>query len=583
MIRISDDIELPVEAVTETITIVATKNKGKTYAGTKLFEEFYLARAQCVAIDPVGKWWGLRLAADGRSPGLPIPVFGGQHGDMPLRPDAGALMARVLTEKQVSAVLDISEFDEDQTKRFAIDFARELFQQKKRQPSALHVFVDEASRFCPEQKEDNMDVVMLSAFKRIVREGGNHGIGTTLIDQRPQDLSKKVASQSALLLIGQLGGAHERKAIEDWLMARRRKDLADHLEQLDYLEQGEFFCWSPGLLKGFRRTKISPKRTYNVPRPKHGEAAAGDVPTLSAIDVGQLRGALAEMVQEAAGEDPKLLRARIVELERQLAVRPAAAAAPPPPPPPPKIVEVAAISPEVRAELAQLAEDVSKSSLRLAQLGHQVLEASKSAGQVSLPLAVDGAALGAALARAEMERRKESIELPPEKKANAARRDLTGGAIRLLKALATLHPKELNRGQIAKLMGVKATTGTFSNYLSEARARGYVRDRGDAIALTPEGLNRLGKDRPSAPNSTEEMLSLWTPRLSGQAGKILRHLVDHYPGGIKRDGIAKWLGIKADTGTFSNYLSELRANGLAREEERVMYASPDLFPRASMA
>ena len=57
---------------------------GKTFAVTKLVEEMLDARAQVIVLDPVGVWWGLRLLADGKSPGIPITIFGGLHGDVPL-------------------------------------------------------------------------------------------------------------------------------------------------------------------------------------------------------------------------------------------------------------------------------------------------------------------------------------------------------------------------------------------------------------------------------------------------------------------------------------------------------------------
>jgi hypothetical protein len=37
-----------------------------------------------VIADPVGVTWGLRAAANGKDPGRPIIVMGGDHGDVPL-------------------------------------------------------------------------------------------------------------------------------------------------------------------------------------------------------------------------------------------------------------------------------------------------------------------------------------------------------------------------------------------------------------------------------------------------------------------------------------------------------------------
>lgn len=85
--------ELPIEAVTQTFAILGLRGSGKSNAAKKLAEEMYDAGAQWVAIDPKGDWHGLRSSADGKRPGLSIPVFGGLHGDMPLAATAGAVMA----------------------------------------------------------------------------------------------------------------------------------------------------------------------------------------------------------------------------------------------------------------------------------------------------------------------------------------------------------------------------------------------------------------------------------------------------------------------------------------------------------
>lgn len=81
-LHLATDLQLPIEAVTEAIGFIGRRGSGKSYAAQKLAEEFHRAKAQFVALDPVGNWWGLRLAANGKDPGLPIPVFGGLQGDI---------------------------------------------------------------------------------------------------------------------------------------------------------------------------------------------------------------------------------------------------------------------------------------------------------------------------------------------------------------------------------------------------------------------------------------------------------------------------------------------------------------------
>lgn len=52
-----------------------------------------------VLIDPKGDSWGIRSDSAGADPGLPVPIFGGLHGDIPLEPEAGALITELVAEE----------------------------------------------------------------------------------------------------------------------------------------------------------------------------------------------------------------------------------------------------------------------------------------------------------------------------------------------------------------------------------------------------------------------------------------------------------------------------------------------------
>ena len=55
--------------------------------------------------NPMGVWWGLRVGADGRGPGYPVVVFGGEHADLPLDEDKASELADALVATNVSAVI----------------------------------------------------------------------------------------------------------------------------------------------------------------------------------------------------------------------------------------------------------------------------------------------------------------------------------------------------------------------------------------------------------------------------------------------------------------------------------------------
>src|SRR5580700_8926167 len=102
-LHISDDLWLPLDAVTQKFGILGTSGSGKSFTAMKLAELMLDALAQIIAVDPVGIWWSLRLAKDGKHKGYEqVRVFGGDHGDLPLTRESGALIGRLLAERRIS-------------------------------------------------------------------------------------------------------------------------------------------------------------------------------------------------------------------------------------------------------------------------------------------------------------------------------------------------------------------------------------------------------------------------------------------------------------------------------------------------
>ena len=109
LLHVGPELDLPADAITQSIALLAVRRAGKSNAAAVIAEEMYHAALPWVAIDPKGDWWGLRSSGEGNSPGLPIPIFGGLHGDMPLLPEAGKLIADLIVEQNLTCVLDVSE------------------------------------------------------------------------------------------------------------------------------------------------------------------------------------------------------------------------------------------------------------------------------------------------------------------------------------------------------------------------------------------------------------------------------------------------------------------------------------------
>jgi hypothetical protein len=135
--------------------ILAQRRKGKTYTARDRRGARRASRLPWVALDPTGAWWGLRASADGKKAGLPVVVIGGQHGDLPLERGAGAFVADLVLDHPGWYVLDLSLLESRRRARVR-DRVRGAPLRRKMQPGMdfpLHLFVDEADLFVPQEKE----------------------------------------------------------------------------------------------------------------------------------------------------------------------------------------------------------------------------------------------------------------------------------------------------------------------------------------------------------------------------------------------------------------------------------------------
>lgn len=328
-LKITDDLQLPIRAVTEKLGFIGTTGSGKTYAASKLAELFWAEGAQFIVLDPVGVWYGLRLQADGKRPSsIQIPIFGGLHGDVPLEPTGGALVADLLVERALSAILDVSQFESDMDKaRFAKAFADRFYFKKKAAPSAVHLFLEECQEFVPQNPQKGEEG-MLHAFTRMQKLGRNFGIGSSYITQRPQEVNKKALNLAQTLFVFRTTGLHERKSIEAWIQDKGLDlDIAGDLPKLS---TGTCHVWSPEFLKVSKVVPIATKETFNASATP-GVGGKRQARELAPIDLEQIKTDMAATIEKAKAEDLKELRRQLAEVRKNyeaLASRPAPKAEP---------------------------------------------------------------------------------------------------------------------------------------------------------------------------------------------------------------------------------------------------------------
>lgn len=544
-ISLARGVRLPAEAVTQTFAFLGRRGNGKTYGAGVLVEGMLDLGAQVVPIDPVGNWYGLR---SGRG-AFNIPVLGGEHGDIPLLPEGGAAVADVIVDSGTSAVLDVSSFRKGQRKTFVTDFAEQLYQRKKTARSPLHIVLEEAQLFAPQRSGEGA-ARMLGAIEDIVRLGRNYGIGTTLISQRPQSVNKEVLNQVEALVVFQLNGAHERKAIESWVV-HQGIDIGEMVDQLPSLPVGHAFLWSPQWLGKLQRIQISKKRSADTSAtPKIGKQRPNLTKALDKKALANLEKSMAASVEEAKKNDPRVLRKRIAELERKNLIVPAV-----------ETVEVTVS--EVPEEVTAMLSACESLLFELTQSVNDAQETIRLLQQYidsTVHFEPKPESLSARTIKALNDVRRHKAPRPAGMPSSTK---LRKGAIRMLMAMATFHDTAMTKRQVAGAAKMKSTGGTFNTYWSELKKHGFIEPSGNSLwRITRSGLDHVSYDGP--PLTADQRMVYWSERLRSGAVRIL-NTIARQPSPISKDSIAHNVQMSVGGGTFNTYLGELRQNRLIRK------------------
>lgn len=571
-LKVSEDLILPMEIVTQTQVILAKKGAGKTYTAAVEIEEALKLEQQVVVLDPTGAWWGLKSSAEGDKPGFPIAIFGGEHQDIPLEESAGEVVATAIVERQFSAVIDLSLFRKAQMHRFLVPFLETLYRINRH---SLSLVVDEAD-FAAPQKPFGEEARTLGAMQDIVRRGRIRGLGCAMITQRPQVLNKDVLTQADMLVALRMNHPKDLAAVKEWVDVHADPVIAkEMIQSLPALPTGTAWFWAPGsdLLK---KTQVRRRITFDSSAtPKPGQRVKAPK-ALATVDIEKLGAEISATVQRAKENSPAELKAKIRRLEGEMAKKPGATAVT-------KEVADPKVLQENRELKARLADVRRKSEKLHAYVDNQVwpmLEKLKS-GIVDLDVAM-GVIRSAADMQMPIEPNRPVVPVRPTAAARtvmvappmpelAARGDakptIKLGARRMLAAMSGYYPRGLSEAQVALQAGMKKTSGTFGDYKSALKIAGYLEIRDGLWYATESGIAALGADAPQTPQTTEEVLARWDPQMKGKMRPMLERLIRSRGSWVTYADLAEYAQVSTDGGTFGDYLSLLRTMGLIQTEK----------------
>lgn len=597
-LRIGPGLSLPPEAVTQTFGIIAKRGVGKTYTALVMAEEMLEAGLTVIIADPVGVCWGLRSGADGKTPGYPILILGGEHGDVPLEATAGEVVADFLITERQSAVLDLSLFRKGEQVRFMADFSERLYHRNR---EALHLILDEADAFAP-QKPMHGQERMLGAIEDLVRRGRARGIGVTLVTQRAAVLNKDVLTQVEVLVALRTIAPQDRDAIDAWIRVHGTPDeRARLMESLPSLPIGEAWFWSPGWLDIFKRIKVRERRTFDSSAtPKVGRKVVKPK-RLAAIDISKLQRRMAETIERAASTDPKALRVKVDNLTKdnlllrkriQTASEQAEQTAKS------KVVEKWMLTEHDRQTLEGMVEHLEDLTSQLKRAVEHASGLREMAGEAldaadRAKAAVErGLQLEKLLARnptvTQLAQAGVAVHVVPRKPApfdpemanmmqgGSANAGLRKGERLMLQVLAQRYPVVVTKAQLATLAHLSVKGGTFGTYFGVLKRRGLlVEEFGGRITITDEGLRICPP--PAEPLTRDGTIAMWMRSLRAGERKMLQFLIDAYPGWRTYDEVGEATQIATSGGTFGTYLGVLARNGLVEKQGRSVRASHALM------
>lgn len=533
MIRLATDLTLPLEVVTQTLAVVAKRRAGKSFLARRLTEQLHREKQQVVVVDPKGDWWGLLSSADGKGPGLPFVIIGGERGHVPLEASGGEVVAKLVVEERVSVLIDLSLLRKHEVATFMAVFLETLYRLKAREQfrTPMMLVVDEADAIAPQRPQPN-EARMLGAAEDIVRRGGQRGIGCTLITQRTAVLNKNVLTQAQILVALRTIGPQDLSALNEWIdvhgTPEQRKTL---MASLPSLPVGDAWVWSPGWPSGdgiFQRMHTLAIETFDSgATPKPGVKRV-EPKSMAEVDLEVVKAQMAATIERAKAEDPREFRKRIAALETEIRQLNAAPMATQP-----------AVADADRKELEAVVNELRALVKRLAQVALRVGKETVQVGgyQLSRPVHVP-------------------VKQPvPKAPVAGADSKLSGGERKILTALAQ-YPDGLTKRRLALLAGYTIGGGGFNNYLSSLRSRGFMDGRGDSLRITDGGRVALGKFEPLPTGG--ELRSYWLHQVGKAERAALQVLIDAYPHSLDKTTIAERAGYEAGGGGFNNALSRLR-------------------------
>lgn len=573
MLAISPDLSLPLDAVTQTLIVYGGKGMGKTTFGNVLVEELAKAGRRFSVLDPLGVWWGLAYAADGKGPGIEFIGLGGPKGDIPITPASGSVVADFVADEEVSTVISLLHADGrmwsvGERIKFVADYTYRLFERQGERKVPLMQIIDEAGRFVPQViPAQSVDLARcVGGIEQLTEWGRNVAVGVTLITQRSARMNKSVSELADMMVAFRTVGPRSIDAILDWFGEHVAKDRwRELIEQLRALPVGRALVVSPGWLGFEGSVQIRPRETFDSSATPDGSGARRPSGRGAKPDLDKYRVRMLATSAEAEANDPRKLRARIAVLERELTAKPRMVASEP-------VIErveipTPMIEPETLATIAAAMDRIEEAARSIHE-GANLLSAmaidvrgglAAVRGQIATPPALHP--VRRATRPPEPPRpSQEPAPAPAVRTDDVAGNGSLGRAERLILSALAQYPAGMSRRQLSLATGYPVAGSSLRNSLATLRGLGYVERSGEPIKATSAGLGVIEVE--PLPKPGPALVGWWMERLGKAEREILTAMVNAYPEEVRKTQLAELTGYPENGSSLRNALATLRGRQL---------------------
>lgn len=596
-LRLASDLGVSLDFATEGVGVVGMRGSGKTNLEVLWCERLYKARIPFVVVDPKGDWGGIRSSADGKSPGLPIPVFGGLYGDFPLDETIGRRIADLLVDENMSAILDVSRLSIGARARFLTDFFEQLIDRHQCEPHVRCVILEEAHRYIPQVVPGPLARVK-EAAAAILLEGRAWGLGCWAATQRPARLNKDVMEEVGTIVVFRIGVAatNDKRTVTGWF---KDENIPGFGPSITKLGNGEGWIHAPNTLGIIQRVQFDRRTTFDSAATPLVGKSGRRVATMADIDTAAIKEALTDSIERAEKNDPTELKKELAKVLAELATRPTAsernellwwrqfatkfaadqlpaigspftglgplylAGAPVAPEPVPFIpVEVL----DARDHVLELASGLVVGIQGMSTVIDGAVKDLKTRPKPALrsvpPLPRGGHASSA--------RTVEEMSPPPARQVtNAPVGEIPAGERKLMVGIAQRGNATVR--QLVLLSGLK--TSSVKTYLARSSRRGLIAAEGDRYVLTEQGREIVG-DAPPLPTG-KSLRDYWINDVPEGEGRILAILVERYPESVTPYELIALTDYQASS--VKTYVGRLKARDLVDIENGNPKAAEMLF------